>query len=155
MKSASTRLSVVGEWDPGVPSGFPHLAEDGAGHALLLHPEIPTTVRIEHPVFARLMAMPDGEEPPHLGSLWYLDPLARFDASYLGFWAAGFARVPGSGLVVIYQTRNRVMDVLAGGTLLAVAGGVWMGLRRLAARRGGVGVEPGVTAAKGSGSRSR
>ncbi len=62
----------------------------------------------------------------------YRDPVAKQHSKFLGLWLAGFARVPGTPYVVIYQTRDRVTDALAtAGILAAIALATLMGWRLL------------------------
>ena len=69
----------------------------------------------------------------------YSDPVGKQDPRYLGRWLAGFARVPNTPLIIVYQTRNRVTDALATAALVtALAVLLFFGWRFFRTRRTGM-----------------
>lgn len=65
----------------------------------------------------------------------YRDPVGQVNGRYMGRWLAGVSPVPGTDFVVIYQTRDRVVDALmvAGG--FGGLGGLVIGVWRFWKRR--------------------
>jgi eukaryotic-like serine/threonine-protein kinase len=140
-RSGGREIAIVAEWDssqagPTVGSLVPRGPRE---FRIVFHPTYKTenlAVPMAHP---HLYGVADSDSLDPLGDSFYRDPLARAHSKYRGWWMAGFAKVPDSKLVVIYQTRDWVIDALAiagAVSALLTAGLVlsWRLKRRRAAR---------------------
>jgi serine/threonine-protein kinase len=107
---------------------------------VMLHPafrEREPVVAVHHPALPRLLESADSDVPAITDS-FYRDPVGdRYDR-YKGRWLAGFARVPETPFVVIFQTRDWIGDaalfafIVATGTGLAVWNWVHQRRKRMA-----------------------
>ena len=132
---------VVGQFDPSPPHSRANTPPD---FVITLHPSFHArdpAVPIQHPLLKSLsVAQPGKPTIGHDGS--YRDPVGRQDRRYVGRWLAGFARVPDTPFIVIYQTRDRVIDALVTALLLtALATLCFLGWRLLRARANGRNLE--------------
>jgi serine/threonine-protein kinase len=120
------------------PAGLPAL-DDTPPLVILLHPsfaEGESVVPTSHPAIRALLAADDTAEAPT--DAFYHDPVAKRHPLYRGRWLAGFARVPDTPFVVIYQTRDWIGDVMVvafwvvvGAGVLAVIAANWWRRRQL------------------------
>ena len=112
---------VVGQFDPSPPHSRTNTPPD---FVIILHPSFHArdpAVPIQHPLLKSLgVAQPGKPNIGHDGS--YRDPVGRQDRRYVGRWLAGFARVPDTPFIVIYQTRDRVIDALVTAALVTTLG---------------------------------
>lgn len=106
---------------------------------VMLHPafrEREPVVPARHPALSRLLALPEGLTPA-VTDPFYRDPVGERYDRYQGRWLAGFARVPETPFIAIFQTRDWVGDaalfafIVATGTGLAVWNFVHQRRRRL------------------------
>ena len=81
-------------------------------------------VAARHPALAWLLALPEADSPP-VSDSFDRDPMGARYHRYQGRWLAGFARVPETRFIVIFQTRDWVGEpalfafIVATGTELA------------------------------------
>lgn len=130
------KIVLVAAVDPNDPQGGPL-------YRIFWHPGYHArqtkVVPIHHRCLDALLSMPPNGTN-FLTDTAYYDPVSAGDPRYTGRWVAGFARVPGTFLVVIYQTRDRVFELLVfagvGVVMLALVGIGWFIRSRLVARRG-------------------
>ena len=111
------KLAVVGKFDRSKPNSGTNESRD---FVIILHPSFHAgvpAVSIDHPLLKSLIMAPaDATAVDYASS--YSDPVGKQDPRYLGRWLAGFARVPDTPLIIVYQTRNRVADALATAALV-------------------------------------
>lgn len=109
---------------------------------VMLHPGFKArepVVGASHPALARLLA-DDDDQLPAVSDPFYRDPVGERHNRYKGRWLAGFARVPGTPFVAVFQTRDWIGDaalfaaIVATGTGLAVWNFVHQRRRRMAPR---------------------
>jgi hypothetical protein len=125
---------LVGQFDPSPPNSRTNTPPD---FVIILHPSFHArdpAVPIQHPLLESLSAARPGEPAMgHDGS--YRDPVGRQDRRYVGRWLAGFARVQDTPFMVIYQTRDRVIDALATAALVTTLAVLFFFGWRFLARR--------------------
>jgi hypothetical protein len=122
---------LVGACDTNLPPDVVPNSPALPDFVIMLHPAFranEAAVPIDHPNLQALNA--EGTTALRVNrDARFRDPVARSHPQFLGRWLAGFARVPDTPFVVIYQTRDWVADALffAGISLgLMVAGvAVW------------------------------
>jgi hypothetical protein len=131
------KIVLAGETDPlelnGTPSGLPrfliiwHFAFQSRARAVPVHPKL-------EPAFSELLRSTNELSRVRFEGA-YDDPVARRDARFIGRWLAGFAPVPGTPYIVIYQTRDHVLNALAIAGMAAVIAAVALfgvlGVRRI------------------------
>ena len=82
----------------------------------------------------------DDDQLPAVSDPFYRDPVGERHNRYKGRWLAGFARVPGTPFIAVFQTRDWIGDaalfaaIFATGTGLAVWNFVHQRRKRMAPR---------------------
>ena len=125
---------LVGQRDPSQPNSSTNAPSD---FAIFLHPAFhpcDPAVPIVHRHLRSLMEASSGAVDVRLDGR-YRDPIQLQHPKYLGGWLAGFARVPNTPFIVIYQTRDHVAFALATAALVtALAALLFFGWRYFRSR---------------------
>lgn len=129
-RTPGREVVLVSEWDPSRPgqdSSFP-LPSSQREFRIVFHPTFGTSNQVapvSHPYLERLT---HSHAADPLGDSFYRDPLARQHPKFGGWWLAGFASVPDTKLIVIYQTRDWVLNALAiAGVIVGLVGLPFLG----------------------------
>ena len=137
LTTAQHKTALVAACDTNLPASPPSsLAEASSplpDYVILLHPAFHAkeeAVPIRHPNVSALLSPSDGSGFDR--DAWFRDPVAARHRQFVGRWLAGFARVPDTPFVVVYQTRDWVADALVSAFVaLVFAAGGGLGWRLL------------------------
>jgi hypothetical protein len=126
---------LASEWEasPLDQASRPEVRPPEREFVIIIHPALGAN-DVERISPASPARVADASGAPPRGDALYRDPVAHKHREYKGWWLAGFARVPDTQFIVIYQTRDWVLNaawlsgvvsLLAGSPLL-----LWWWTRR-------------------------
>jgi len=102
---------LASEWEPSPldSASRPEVRPPEREFVIIIHPAMGAN-DVERISPATLARVADASGPLPQGDSLYRDPVAHKHREYKGWWLAGFARVPETQFIVIYQTRDWVLN---------------------------------------------
>jgi eukaryotic-like serine/threonine-protein kinase len=102
---------LASEWEPSPldRASRPEVRPPEREFVIIIHPAMGEN-DVEQISSASLARVADASGALPQGDSLYRDPVAHKHREYKGWWLAGFARVPNTQFIVIYQTRDWVLN---------------------------------------------